>query len=196
MRHGKTIGVENKEFMSDTSANSVLSNDGKKEIRKVAYIIEKDIPDIIIVSSINRVKETFMVLKNCLSCNYSVEFSNDMKGINNSVWQGKKFEMLDESNLIVFLERECKHNVFIKTECGDSWADVIFRCTKVLNRINKYYSNKKVLLISQGSIYQSLKILLHIENSPWDNYSALKMFNINDVSSKDAIGYSCLFNFQ
>lgn len=192
LRHGKTIGVENNEFMSDTSSNSRLSDKGKEEIKKAANSIENNIPDVIIVSNLNRTIETFKILNNNLSCVRKVVYSNKIKGINNSVWAEKKFEMLDESNLLVFLERECKHNVLVKTQNGDSWADVIYRCAKALKTINRLYSRKKVLLVSQGSIFQSFKILLHTEHTPWDNYSSYKMFNIKKDCSGEAIGYSCL----
>lgn len=194
MRHGKTIGVENKEFMSDTSANSKLSDSGKNEIRSISHLIKKDLPNVVVVSKISRTMETYMELQKHIDDNLSTKFFENIQGINNTVWAGKTFEMLDEKNLLIFLKRECEHNVLLKTENGDSWADVIFRCTKILQIINKNYCNQKVLLISQGSIYQGLKILLHIEKSPWENYSASKMFNISKDSGGEAIKYGCIYD--
>lgn len=192
MRHGRTIGVENKEFMSNTSINGRLSQNGKREIKSIAETIESDLPDIVIVSTLYRTLETYNVLQQNLSHKLSVQFSDEMKGINNSIWEGKTFEMLDENNLLIFLQRECEHNVIIKTNNGDSWADVIYRCSRVLSKINKSFINKKVLLISQGSIYQGLKILLHADKEPWRNYSASKMFNLSNVSTGHVIEYSSI----
>lgn len=192
MRHGKTIGTEKKEFMSDVSANSKLSDSAAKEIESMSAIILKDLPDEIIVSKLDRTMDTYNILRKSLPKNVCVSFSEEMNGINNGVWEGKTFEMLDEEELYVFLQRECCHNVFYKSEKGDSWADVIYRCIKLLKKLNHGYKNKRVLLISQGSIYQGLKILLHIEQSPWVSYAAENMFNLSQNSDEKSIGYGCI----
>lgn len=196
MRHGKTIGVERHEFMSNTSTNTQLSEGGINDIKKTAKKINEYNPDVIIVATLSRTIDTYEVLKKCLSCNYLLCFSNEMIGIDNGDFEGKCFERLDEDQLFIFLKRECSHDVFIKTQNGDSWADVIYRSIKVINYINKKFPNKKILLISQGSIYQALKIVMHNNNSPWEGYSALKMFNITNVSSSNNIGYSCLYSLK
>lgn len=192
MRHGKTLGTERKEFMSDTSLNSKLSESAAKEIDAISQSILNDLPDAIIVSTLDRTMATYKILKRNLPKYMSVSFSEEMRGINNGVWEGKTFEMLDEENLFVFLQRECCHNIFAKSEDGDSWADVIYRCTKILKELNRNYKDKQVLLISQGSIYQGLKILLHIDSSPWENYSAEKMFNLSQTNSGKSIDYGCI----
>lgn len=177
MRHGITIGVENKEFMSDTSNNSVLSLNGKNQIRNNIKEVHNFTPDIILVAPLERTRETYNIIKAV----YTVEALEleSMRGINNSVWAGKTFEMLDDNDLYIFLNRECKHNIFTKTYNGDSWGDVLVRCVKVLNEINKRYQDKKVLLVSQGSILQGLKIVLHYGKLPWEDYSAMKMFSVS-----------------
>lgn len=196
MRHGKTIGVEHHEFMSNTSPNTQLSESGKTDIKKTAKKINEYKPDVIIVATLSRTLDTYEILKTSLACNYSLCFSNEMIGIDNGDFGGKRFERLNEDQLFIFLKRECSHNVFIKTPNGDSWGDVIYRSIKVINYINKKFPKKKILLISQGSIYQALKILMHNNNSPWEGYSALKMFNISNESSCNNMGYSCLYSLK
>ena len=142
-------------------------------LRKRQKKINEYNPDVIIVATLSRTIDTYEVLKKCLSCNYLLCFSNEMIGIDNGDFEGKCFERLDEDQLFIFLKRECSHDVFIKTQNGDSWADVIYRSIKVINYINKKFPNKKILLISQGSIYQALKIVMHsqkLRNSLMKNY--------------------------
>ena len=45
-----------------------------------------------------------------------------MLGINNSVWEEKQLDMLDDTNLYIFLQREYAHNIFAKSKYGDSWG--------------------------------------------------------------------------
>ena len=116
-----------------------------------------------------------------------------MLGINNSVWEEKQLEMLDDTNLYIFLQREYAHNIFAKSKYGDSWGDVLLRCSKLIWAINKDYKGKEILLISQGSIYQGLKILLHHSNKPWDGYSANAMFCAKPSREKP-VGYGKLFH--
>lgn len=193
LRHGRTIAVERNEFMSNSSSNGVLSDKGKIEIIKVAEKINDNFPDVVLLAPLDRTIETFKILQSHVKCKLPMNYCSYMLGINNGIWEGKTLEMLDTKNLYVFLQRECFHNIFIKTKDGDSWGDVLVRCAKLLHKLNKQYIDKNVLLISQGSIYQGLKILLHQSDTPWDNYSASKMFCVNS-SHERSIGYGKIFN--
>lgn len=193
LRHGKTMAVESNEFMSNYSSNSGLSDEGKKEIIKVAGKITNNFPDIVLLAPLKRTIDTFELLQSQIKYQLPVKCCSYMLGINNSIWEGKKFEMLDDQNLYVFLQRECSHNVFAKVKGGDSWGDVFVRCAKILHKVNKQYYGKKVLLISQGSIYQGLKILLHQCKTPWEGYSADAMF-CTKSSCKKIVGYGKVFD--
>lgn len=192
IRHGKTIAVENGEFMSNSSKNSILSTDGILELKNVVRDINRISPEVILVAPIDRTVKTYEILKQYLSCDTITKKCEYMVGINNSVWGDKKFESLDCKNLYIFLLRECGHNIFCKTLNGDSWGDVLIRCAKLLNELNNKYSSKKVLLISQGSVYQGLKILLHCQKHPWQGYSAGAMFGT--LRGEKQIGYGRIFN--
>lgn len=187
LRHGKTIAVEQHEFMSNSSNNSILSDVGKNEIEQASVDIKNDIPDVILIAPLTRTLDTYNILKTHLSEDLPVKCCKYMVGINNGTWENKKFEMLDHQELYVFLQRECCHNIFAKSKGGDSWGDVLVRCSRLLKKINKEYSCKNVLLVSQGSIYQGLKILLHKMKNPWEDYSPHAMFST--MSSKKIIGY-------
>lgn len=193
MRHGRTLAVERGEFMNDDSDNSRLTETGVKEIEELAKRITNILPDIILVGPLHRTLKTYEVLSNQLSNKPLVKVCEHLIGINNSVWGEKTFEMLDMENLYVFLQRECSHNIFAKTKEGDSWGDVLVRCARLLKDINKHYEDKKILLISQGSIYQGLKIILHQEKKPWDGYTASSMFGTINRNAKK-LGYGRIFD--
>lgn len=193
LRHGKTIAVLNNEFMSNSSDNSALSKEGIAEIVEISHEIRNNIPDIVLVATINRAIETYNILQSQIEATLPTEYCSYILGINNSVWAGKSIEMLSDEDLRVFMQRECAHNIFAKTVCGDSWGDVLVRCAKLIHKINKQYVDKDILLVSQGSIYQGLKILLHRCKSPWEDYSAKTMFGISH-SCKETVGYGRIFN--
>ena len=193
LRHGKTLAIERNEFMSNDSANSVLADAGIKEIKIAAAQFSNEPPDIILLAPLNRTISTFEILKKHMSVELPVKTCPYLLGINNSVWEEKTFNMLDNENLYIFLQRECSHNIFAKTRNGDSWGDVLVRCAQLIKALNQDYINKKVLLVSQGSIYQGLKILLHHNKTPWDGYSASTMFCTMNSSQK-SIGYGRIFD--
>lgn len=188
VRHGKTEGIERKEFMSDLSSNAKLSLRGKKEVNQIIHQIRANLPDVILVGPLERTKETFDIIEKNIKKTVKTETCDFLRGINNSVWGGKTFEMLDSGNLWIFLQRECRHNIFAKTQGGDSWGDVIYRCIKLIKYLNGRYRNKKVLIISQGSVFQGLQIVLHTYQNPWENYDAEKMFSIMDKETNVEYG--------
>lgn len=192
LRHGKTVAVERNEFMSNNSANCSLTVEGINEIKKVADELLKKTPDVILLGPLQRTEDTFSILQDQSPDSLPVIRCPNMLGINNSIWAEKSLEMLDAENLFVFLQRECSHNIFAKAKYGDSWGDVLVRCAKLIHVINREYKGKDVLLISQGSIYQGFKILLHHSKNPWDGYSADAMFCAKP-SHEQSIGYGKIF---
>lgn len=190
IRHGRTEAIEKSEFMSDISDNAKLSASGRKELQlsEIGRLICENPPDAVLVGPLERTKETYAVLENYFGEETNVDMCPFMRGINNTDWSGKTFEMLDMNNLMIFLLRECSHNIFVKTAGGDSWGDVIFRCIKLLSYLNRNYREKKVLLISQGSIYQAMKIVLHVHQEPWKDYSAEKMFSLTSSGTNVEYG--------
>lgn len=192
LRHGKTIAVERNEFMSNTSKNSTLTKDGIEEIKQVSHDLLHHFPDVILLAPLKRTLDTFSVLQSQFTYNLPVVNCPYMLGINNGVWEEKQLEMLDDKNFYIFLEREYEHNIFAKSKNGDSWGDVLIRCAKLIHTINHKYKEKDILLISQGSIYQGLRILLHRSSKPWDGYSAKAMFCSNPLEEKP-VGYGKIF---
>lgn len=192
LRHGKTVGVERNEFMSNTSSNAILSKDGIEEIKEASREVNNHMPDVILLAPLKRTMDTFRILQSQFTHDLPVIECTYMIGINNGVWEDKRLEALDEDNLYIFLQREYAHNIFVKSKDGDSWGDVFVRCSKLIHTVNREYKGKDILLISQGSIYQGIKILLHHSNKPWDGYSPNAMFSTKLCNEK-SVGYGRVF---
>ena len=89
LRHAETYGTMEKRFMSDESPNSILTQNGIKDVKSVADRIEKMKFDCVIYSSITRVKQTAEIVKqqtNSQSCYIELPW---LKGIDNAGWEGK-----------------------------------------------------------------------------------------------------------
>ena len=176
LRHCETIAVKKGEFMNNESKNSCLTSEGIKILKEEISSNIKIIPDIVFVAPLKRTLYTYNVFKHEINCNIKFEKCNFMLGIDNSIWGGKSLEMLDTHNLYIFIRRELFHDIFAKTKNGDSWGDVLMRCVKLLNVLNRKHKNENVLLISQGSVAYGLNVLLHKFSTPWSDYNTHKMF--------------------
>lgn len=179
MRHAETFGTQNHQFMSNNSSNSHISLKGKQDIANLNNHLEKYNFDYIIVCcDIPRVLETAFELKSLYpKMNYI--HINNVYGINNGGWEGKTPQNLTGIDLSDYIEREVNKNIFAKSSRGGSWGEVLLNTVFLINYINSNLSHKRILLISQGSILQGLKIITHTDKSPWGNYDSKKMYNLD-----------------
>lgn len=185
LRHAETTGIEEKRFMSDFSSNSILTKKGISDVKEVVDIIGKMKFDLIFYSPIIRVKQTVQVIwQHEKVCDCYVEIPY-MKGIDNAGWEGKGVFELQGEDYEDFYQREILHNIFARSSKGCSWGDVLLRCIELIEFINSYYANKKILLISQGSIFLGLKIILHLEEEIWKDYNPELFFGLTYDSLKN-----------
>lgn len=54
----------------------------------------------------------------------------------------------------------------------------------VFDLINEKYVDKKILLVSQGSVLRAMQILLRTRNHPWDDFTVSGMYHVGDDSKK------------
>lgn len=178
LRHAETYGTREKKFMSDESSNSILTRDGIKDARLVADRIGMMRFDYILYSSIARVKQTAEIVQQQM--NYSgccIELPW-MKGIDNAGWEGKTAVELKEEDQEDFYQREILHNIFAKSSRGCSWGEVFLRCIDLIEFLNHNCTNKRVLLVSQGSILIGIKTILQLEDEPWKGYDVESFFGL------------------
>ena len=94
-----------------------------------------------------------------------------------------------------YIERELRKNIFAKSSSGGSWGDVLINCDRLISYLNNEMSDKRVLLISQGSVLQGLRLLTHMTSYPWEGYSSSALFSLE--SNGDFSGYGrieCIYD--
>lgn len=195
LRHAKTHATQNHEFMSDTSENSHICKEGIEDICALQKEVENYHFDLVLIcSDIPRVIETATVFK-LVNPNLTYIYKNRFKGIDNGGWEGKNQKSLTGVDANDFIEREKKQNIFAKSVSGGSWAKVLMNTISLIKYLNKNFSNKRVLLISQGSILKALKLLTHLDKKPWGDYNTEKLYNLNKNQTKSNYAkINCLYD--
>lgn len=181
IRHAETVAVVRHEFMSDTSSNCGFTENGIEITRRQAGQLDSYDFDVALYGPIERVvntKELIMQTPQKFPC-VRVE---KLHGINNTGWEYKSFFDLEHDS--TFIAREIENNMFARTPNGTSWGTVIANCVDVLELINENYADKKILLISQGSVLRAMQILLRARNHPWDDFTVSGMYHVGDDSKK------------
>lgn len=179
IRHAETVAVVKHEFMSDTSDNSALSDNGVEITKKQAKELDDYNFDVALYGPIARVvntKEIIMSVPQKFEA-FPLKF---LHGIDNTGWEYKSFTEMERNP--IFIAREIENNIFARTPKGTSWGTVIANCADVLEYISKYYEEKNVLLISQGSVLRAMQILLRMRKHPWDDFTVSGMYHVGDDS--------------
>ena len=181
IRHAETVAVTKHEFMSDTSENAALTENGMEITRKQAEVLDDYNFDIALYGPIARVVNTQKVIMERPQKFEAVRVQK-LHGIDNTGWEYKSF--FDLENDPTFVAREIENNMFARTPNGTSWGTVIANAADVLEMINEEYQGKRILLISQGSILRAMQILLRTRKHPWDDFTVSGMYHVGDDSKK------------
>lgn len=182
LRHGETLAASKNVFMNDESANAALTKNGIEKLKETSVEIQKLNFDVAFYSPIGRVAATKDIIKKYVPELQCKELGF-MNGIDNTQWVGLTYDGVMRKYKESFEEREIKHNIFATAPGGNCWGDVICNCIDTIEFINKSLANN-VLLISQGSVLRGMQIILKINANPWDNYSAEKMFRLENVNQE------------
>lgn len=193
LRHGETLGIKDNKFMSDESENSKLTSVGKRKVIEIVDQIEKIKFDYIMYSNLPRVKETSDIIRAHIQDKVSFLEIPWMVGINNAGWEGKNNTELEGMDAVDFYEREVLHNIFATSSRGCCWGEVLCRCIKLIEYINEKYKEKRILLISQGSISIGLQIILHMNKHPWEKYDFENFFALKRLGEHDYGKLQCIY---
>ena len=98
---------------------------------------------------------------------------------------GREKQLLKKDDQEDFYQRELLHNIFAKSSRGCSWGEVFLRCIELVEFLNNNYANKRVLLISQGSILIGIKTILQLESEPWKGYDSKAFFGLTNNKSNN-----------
>lgn len=181
IRHAETEAVVKHEFMSDTSNNCGLTENGIEITKKQAEELDDYNFDIALHGPIARVVDTKNIIMATPQKFESVRVQY-LHGIDNTGWEYKSF--YDLENDPTFIAREIDNNMFARTPEGTSWGTVIANCSDVFDFINEYCVGKKVLLFSQGSVLRAMQILLRKRKHPWDDFTVEGMYHVGDDTNK------------
>lgn len=181
IRHAETVAVVKHEFMSDTSANTVFSEDGIEITRKQAAALDEYGFDVALYGPIPRVVNTKEIIMS-VPQTFEAFKVHKLHGIDNTGWEYKSFEEVSADP--TFIARELENNMFARTPSGTSWGMVIANCVDVIDLINECYAGKKILLMSQGSVLRAFQILLRARKHPWDDFTVEGMYHVGDDTKK------------
>lgn len=181
IRHAETEAVVKHEFMSDTSTNCSFTDAGIEITKKQAEELDKYHFDIALYGPIARVVNTKKIIMSHPQKFEAVRIQY-LHGIDNTGWEYKSFDEL--VNTDTFIARELENNMFARTPEGTSWGTVIANCSDVIDYINEYCVDKKVLLFSQGSVLRGFQILLRKRAHPWDDFTVEGMYHVGDDTNK------------
>lgn len=193
LRHAETYGTKNNEFMSDRSSNSKLTDMGIQKLTEVIGQIKDLKFDYILYSSIPRVKETSDIIKRQLYMDVCFQEISWMMGIDNAGWENKGKSELQGENIEDFYQREVLHNIFAKSSKGSCWGKVLCCCIQLIHFINSGYMGKRVLLVSQGSIFMGLQVVLHKEEKPWEKYDTDSFFSLQQNRPSNYGTIQCVY---
>lgn len=181
IRHAETEAVAKHEFMCDTSNNCEFTKNGIEILKKQAEELDAYDFDIALYGPIPRVVNTQLIIMERPQKFEAIKV-HKLHGIDNTGWEYKSFDELQQNP--IFIARELENNVFARTPSGTSWGMVIANCVDVLDLINEQYKEKKILLISQGSVLRAFQILLRKRKCPWDDFSVEGMYHVGDDTNE------------
>lgn len=181
IRHAETIAVAKHEFMSDTSDNCGFTDIGVEITRKQAKELDAYDFDVALYGPIPRVVHTKELIMQTPQ-KFEALKVHKLHGIDNTGWEFKSFDELQYNP--IFIAREMENNMFARTPSGTSWGMVIANCVDVMDLINERYADKKILLISQGSVLRAFQILLRKRQHPWDDFTVEGMYHVGDDTNK------------
>ncbi len=142
VRHGETTA--NVDDVLQGQLPGALNDLGYKQAELIAKTL-KDIKfDIILSSDLKRAKDTADEIAKFHTCPYKT--NRNLRERHFGVYQGKDRTPFYES------ERGSKNPYLHKPKEGESFTDLYNRAKKFLNKLEKEYSTKVVLLVSHGDI--------------------------------------------
>jgi len=139
MRHGFSQSNALR-LLSSSETKYPLTEKGKKQIEKSAKLLKNQGIDLIFSSTVFRAKQTAKIVSKQLKI--KPQFFKELNEIDFGFFEGKPI-----GKYRAFFDNP-KEKLFKRPKGGENWNDVKVRIYKFLERIDKKYKNKKILLIS------------------------------------------------
>jgi broad specificity phosphatase PhoE len=129
-----------------------LTRRGVKKIKEVALILKKEKIDLIFASDLMRTKQTAGIIAGEKRIN--IIFDKNLREIRFGKFNGKSGEKWE-----IFFKK-IKKEKSGKSYKIENYKDVLKRARTFIEKINKKYRNKKILIVSHGAIVFSIEAIL------------------------------------
>src|SRR5271157_5836722 len=145
-RHGRSLGNENKTHEGHLPGE--LSEEGKKQVRRLADRLKGEKIDIIYSSDLKRASDTAKEVAK-YHPNTPIHFTKDLRDVNVGDFTGKRYDETDWNNVPKNLE---------------SPEEVQKKVKKFLDKILKKHRNKSVLLVGHDYTDRAIATVLFKES--------------------------------
>jgi len=147
LRHGQTIyQTKKKNFIYPSPFKKnyrvKLTKEGEKQIKIAAQRLKKEKIDIIFASDFFRTQQTGRIVGKRLG--KKVFLDKRLRDVNLGIYRGR------EKKKFYQVFSDVRERFYKKIPGGESWCDTQKRMIKFLEKIDKKFKNKKILIISHG----------------------------------------------
>ncbi len=146
LRHGHTSYTADSMdiiYPKSTHFELGITEQGKKDIRKLIPILKEKKIDLIFASDYLRTQITSKIIAEAL--NIEIISDKRLRDVNLGIYQGKnKQEYYDNISPRKMFEEG--------PEGGESWIDCINRIESLIKDIEKHHRNKNILIVSHGDV--------------------------------------------
>ncbi len=159
VRHGETDW--NKEHRIQGQTDTKLTEEGKKQAKRIAERLKDEKIDAIYTSTLSRAIDTAKKINKYH--NLKIEKCKEFNELSFGMYEGMKWDEVKEKHPKVFEERE-KNKYEFKPEKGESFKELWQRFHKKLLEIEKKHPNENVLIVAHGGAKIGMMInLLHMK---------------------------------
>ena len=176
-RHGKTEW--NKKRLWQSISDIELSEEGKKQIKKLSKRLKNHNIEIMFVSPLKRARQTAEEIRK-FHPNAQIIIDDDLKELNFGIFEGLSDEQIKEKYNEIWEARE-KDKFNYKIPGGESYAETEVRALRILNKIMK--TKKDTVIIAHATINKLffkklLKKSLKEISKNFFNNTSVSIFNI------------------
>lgn len=145
LRHGDTVWTKTKRCYPWPDSKKIhLTEEGRKQIEKVADTLKKHDIDLIFSSDIYRAKQTAGIVARKIGL--KIYFDKRLRDTFLADYQRKKISAKDFYRDFP----DPKKRFSVGPVGGECWNDVILRVKSFLSDLERKYQGKKILIISHG----------------------------------------------
>ncbi len=157
IRHGETPWTKERRYQG--SADTTLTKEGERQIKRFVTAVRRYDPDLIFSSSLKRAKQSANILAYPLGKRLKID--QRLNELSFGVWEGKTADELVQENDPAFAQW-IKGEIFTP-EGGESIISFEKRVTSFINDCRKKHDNKKMIIVTHGGVIRMfIKVILDL----------------------------------